>query len=72
MPGGVLGQRLVDPDADLLPGRHLALDEVRLDQLLGDVASHGVLLGTRGWTLTMAHPPPGRSDSCAGRPLDLA
>ncbi len=27
-PGGVLGEGLVDADADWCPGRHLALDEV--------------------------------------------
>src|SRR5690606_24731604 len=41
--GGVLGQRLVDPQRDLLPRRHLAVHEVGLDQLLRDVAWHGYL-----------------------------
>ena len=31
--GGVLGQRLVDSDADLLAGHHLADDEMLGDQL---------------------------------------
>ena len=39
---GVLGQGLVDANADLLPRRHLAFDEVVFDQLLSDVPAHGV------------------------------
>jgi hypothetical protein len=39
-PGGVLGQRLVDPQPDLRPGRHLAVGQVRADQLLRDVLTH--------------------------------
>ena len=44
-PGGVLGERLVDPDADLRSGHQLALDEVTGDQLLGDV--HRTPVGTQ-------------------------
>jgi hypothetical protein len=42
--GGVLGERLVDPQPDLAARCHLALDEVRLDQLLRDAESIAVLL----------------------------
>jgi hypothetical protein len=43
---GVLRQRLIDPDPDLAPGRHLARDEVGLDELVGYGLGHGsILLG---------------------------
>ena len=42
-PGRVLGERLVDAEADLGAGDHLALDQVTGDQLLRDVLSHGVI-----------------------------
>ena len=38
--GGVLRERLVDPQRDLAAGRHVAVDQVRLDQLLRNVPSH--------------------------------
>ena len=38
--GGVLGERLVDPDRDLLAGGHLPVDEVARDELLGDSVCH--------------------------------
>jgi hypothetical protein len=38
--GGVLGQRLVDGDANLLPWAHLACFEMRSDQLLRDIQFH--------------------------------
>ena len=42
--GGVLGQGLVDADADLLAGLHPPFDQVRLDEFLGDIEAHGQLL----------------------------
>jgi hypothetical protein len=39
-PGGVLGEGLVDPDGDLLPGLLVAGNVVRVDDLLHDVLSH--------------------------------
>ena len=48
--GGVLGERLVDAEPDLGTRRHLPLDQVVSDQLLGDTAvsryraAHGVSL----------------------------
>jgi len=39
--GGVLRQGLVDAQADLFAGDHLALGEVRLDDLLREVVAHG-------------------------------
>ena len=39
-PGGVLRERLVDPQPDLAPGGQLALEQVRSDQLVGDAATH--------------------------------
>lgn len=42
-PGGVLGERLVDPDRDLGPRREIALDEVRCDELVRDAESHAYL-----------------------------
>jgi len=38
--GGVLGERLVDPDTDLGAGGHLAFDDVLGDELLRNVSSH--------------------------------
>ena len=38
---GVLGECLVDPDADLGAGGHLAVDDVLGDELLRNVSSHG-------------------------------
>jgi hypothetical protein len=38
--GRVLGERLVDAQCDLVPGRHGAGDQVSCDQFLGDVVPH--------------------------------
>ena len=38
--GGVLRERLVDPDADLGAGGHLAVDDVLGDELLRNVSTH--------------------------------
>ena len=40
-PGGVLRQRLVDPDRDLTPRSQVAFDEVRFQELPRDAPSHG-------------------------------
>ncbi len=42
--GGVLGQRLVDAQRDLLAGSHLAGFQMCCDELTGDVLGHDVLL----------------------------
>ena len=41
--GGVLQQGMVDLDGDLLAGDQLPLDEVRLENFLGEVSGHGPL-----------------------------
>ena len=41
--GGVLGQGLIDPQRDLLAGRHLPVDEVGRDELVGDSVRHAEL-----------------------------
>jgi hypothetical protein len=41
VPGGVLGQRLVDRQGDLRARAHLAGDQMRLGELLRDVPCHG-------------------------------
>lgn len=38
--GGVLGERLVDPDRDLLARFHPAVEEVCTDDLAGDSVRH--------------------------------
>jgi hypothetical protein len=40
--GGVLGQRLVDVEGDLLAWFHLPFDEVVVDELLRDGSGHGL------------------------------
>jgi hypothetical protein len=39
-PGGVLGERLVNAQRDLPARRHLAAEQMRLDQLVRDAAAH--------------------------------
>jgi hypothetical protein len=38
-PGGVLGERLVNAQRDLAARRHLAAEQMRLDQLVRDAAA---------------------------------
>ncbi len=44
--GGVLGERLVDADADLRSRRHLPMDEVGADELPRHVLGHASTLDT--------------------------